>query len=389
MRGRACLCASGFRAGEKKKAGIREMDLLLPIVLVILVAAVAVYWYFGRRKPGSAGNRIDPGLTRIKISKKEEDKGDAPEGTAKEEAAGEGAESAKGGETSAAPEAAPVRPAESAGAIEEIAPRSECFTERPDIDQMTEVVVRLTCKTPFSDKQAQLARQPLLSQDFGVPLRIQVRNQFTGLWGPVQRGGTYTDMIVTLQLATRARAVDELSAGNFAAAVNQAVLALDADADVIDVPSVVAQAKAVKALIDRYGMRLSIGVKSPVPVTGQMAMELAQKCGFSIRDKHVEKRDPDSASAWLRMMPHPGRGDLVLLELTPALCTPSRNPLGSLFSAANDLAARLGGEITDASGAPIGAREAVAITRQMRFFYAAMAKQGLDPGTLRAKRLFA
>ena len=372
------------------------MSLVLPIVLVILVLAVAAWWYFSRRKAGSAPagspeTRVDPVMNAQGVSLKELRESiakDAGEEAKEPEAAAPAPEEAKAEAPAPEPEPAPA-PAPHEAEPKDAASGEAVCTELPDVDQMTEVVVRLTCKTPFSTNQALLASQPLRSQDFGAPLRIQVKNQFTRLWGPIQRGATYTEMIASLQLATRAAALDDLAAANFAAAVNHAVATLDADADVVDVPSVVAQAKAVKELIDRYSIRLSVGVKGPLPVTEQAAMELADRCGFTVNGRSVEKREADSSSPWLRMMPHPEHPNMVVLELMPALCTPSQNPLGQLFAVANDIAARVSGQITDANGTPLAAPQIVAITRQIKFFYAAMARQGLDPGTRRAKRLFA
>lgn len=372
------------------------MDLVLPIVLVILIVAAAAYWYFSRKKTAvgdkSFFERIDP------------KKGDLPDGRPRSEEDRVEEEKTSAGKDKGSPEnsakaegkpAAPVEPArreeeDPERSLEQEPPASqESFSDRPDIDQMTEVVVRLASKNPFSTKQALLASQPIRSQDFGTPCRIQVKNQFTKLWGPIQRGCTYTDMIVTLQLATRERALDELSAGNFVAAVNAAVTTLDADADVVDVPSVVAQAKSVKALIDRYGIRLSVGVKGASRVTEQTALQLAGQCGFEVNGSRIEKRDADCSAPWLRMLPNPADPNMVVLELMPALCAPAQNPLGALFGSANDIAARLNGDITDSSGVPLGPGEVVEITRQMKCFYAAMARQELDAGTRRVKRLFA
>ncbi|MDL2059675.1 hypothetical protein MUN46_007005 [Mesosutterella sp. AGMB02718] len=356
-------------------------EMLLAVVLIILAAAAVTYYCIGRKsrtdgsRQGAPFEHVDP---KVELSSLKPEAGQQDAGDRKTEPGVKRSEPEAGAE----PPAEPSLP-------EPAASGEESLTEQPDIDQMTEVVVRLSCKAPFSSNQALLASQPLRSQDFDVPLRIQVKNQFTKLWGPIQRGSnTYTDMIIALQLATRRGQVDELAAGNFAAAVNQAVGTLDADADVVDVPSIVAQAKSVKALIDRYSMRLSIGVKGPLPVSQQMAMDIARGCGFDIRGKSVEKRDRDSGAPWLRMLPHPQVPNMVVFELMPALCTPSCNPLGALFGVANDAAARLSGEITDASGRPLSVPQIVEISRQLRFFYAAMAKQGLDAGTRRAKRLF-
>ena len=66
---------------------------------------------------------------------------------------------------------------------------------------MTEIVVKIKSPEPFTANRAWLVIKPL-NQDFGTPLRIQAKNQITRLWEHIKRGGTYTDMVVTLQLAT-------------------------------------------------------------------------------------------------------------------------------------------------------------------------------------------
>ena len=91
----------------------------------------------------------------------------------------------------------------------------------------------------------------------------------------------------------------------------------------------------------------------------------------------------------MRLFLHPQNPQMLLLELMPALCLPSANPLAALFTAANDIAARVNGQVTDPAGRPLGAVERIQTARQLRVFYAAMAKQGLDAGTRRVKRLFA
>ena len=59
--------------------------------------------------------------------------------------------------------------------------------EEPDIDQMTEIVVKIKSPEPFTANRAWLVIKPL-NQDFGTPLRIQAKNQITRLWEHIKRG---------------------------------------------------------------------------------------------------------------------------------------------------------------------------------------------------------
>ena len=367
-------------------------ELFLGIIVIILVAAAGVYFYLGR-KPSSVTEptKVEPRVLArpAAAASGEAAKEDAP-------APAENKPEAEG----AADTPAPAQTPESVPSPQPVADTENFFSEyrpeegddvqyeEPDIDQMTEIVVKIKSPEPFTANRAWLVIKPL-NQDFGTPLRIQAKNQITRLWEHIKRGGTYTDMVVTLQLATRTKTVDELTAGNFAAAVNQVAASLDADADIVDVPSMVSQAKAVRALIDRFGITLSIAVKSVMPLTQQRAVEIARACGFNTEKNALVMRDADSAAPWLRLLPHPENPLMVTLELTPALCAPSKNPLGALFSVANYIAARENAVITDVSGVPLTSAAIVSITQQLRFFYEAMSKQGLDPGTRRTKRLFA
>lgn len=363
------------------------------IAAVILVVAAAVYFFLGRKGRDHNGDpHVDPQWGKknpvdLKDIKKDiqgnagADAGkSAGEGTPDD---GAGRDAAGGGEGGQPESAGPVPPLPVNPLLD-----AGVRTEQPDIDQMTEVVVRLRCDRPFSAGQAMLASQSFTSQVFPTPVRIQVCNEFDRLWGPVQRTCSYTEMIISMQLASRTAVVDELAASNFSAAVQQAAETLDAEADVIDVPDIVAQAKEVRKLIDRYGMRITIAVNSPVPASSYGIEGIARAAGFEVSDGKMLRRDGDSQTPWLRLFAHPQNPQMLLVELVPALCLPSSNPLASLFTAANDIAARVNGAVTDPSGNPLDAAARVTTGRQLRVFYAAMAKQGLDAGTRRVKRLF-
>ena len=258
-------------------------ELFLGIIVIILVAAAGVYFYLGR-KPSSVTEptKVEPRVLARPAA--------AASGEAAKEDAPAPAENKPETEDSA-DTPAPAQTAESVPSPQAVAGTEPFFSEylpeegddvqyeEPDIDQMTEIVVKIKSPEPFTANRAWLVIKPL-NQDFGTPLRIQVKNQITRLWEHIKRGGTYTDMVVTLQLATRTKTVNELTAGNFAAAVNQVAASLDADADIVDVPSMVSQAKAVRALIDRFGITLSIAVKSVMPMTQARAVEIADACGF-------------------------------------------------------------------------------------------------------------
>ena len=358
------------------------------IVVIVLAVAAGVYFYLGRKPARPQVPHEEPRILP-KGGKKEEGSDGKPEGPK--------AEKAKPGDAPEVPDEAPAGSPQDETRREEprtaLAASAEAEsedlpTEAPDVDQMSDIVVRLHSHSTFTANQAMLAVQPF-NQDFGTPLRIQARNQITRMWERIKRGATYTDMVISLQLASRTHVVGELEAGNFAAAVNQAVATLDADSDVVDVPSIVRQAKEVKERISRFGVTLSIGVKAPAPFTPESVLGLSRACGFEIRGNSVQMRDSDSPSPWLQLLPAPGNPNMVVLQLMPVLCTPSRNPLGELFGIANSIAARVGGEITDADGTPLDAAARVGISRQLKFFYKALSMQALEPGTRRAKRLFA
>ncbi len=346
-------------------------ELILIIAAAVLIVTGGVYFYFGHAVSGNKQPKIEPIMPGPK-QQPSDDPAPAPDPVP----------------------ADPVRPDE--GQEEQNAQQPPVFphflqnetepTETPDIDQMIEIVVTLQGRTPFEANRAVLACSAL-KQNFGTPLRVQAKNQITRLWEGIRRNSTYTDMVVTLQLATRTDTVDEVTAGRFAAAVNQAADTIDADANVVDVPNAALQAKQLRGLIDWAGQSKQIGVKTPVPLSTQALLPFIRSSGLTIEeDNSVVKKTADGGS-WIRMMPHPTDRCIVLFDFTPALCPSLQNPLGEVFALANSLAARSGGEITGPSGVRVSSADIVHLSRQVKLFCSEMARHGLEPGSRRVRRL--
>jgi Mg-chelatase subunit ChlD len=107
--------------------------------------------------------------------------------------------------------------------------------------------------------------------------------------------------------------------------------------------------------------------------------------------------EPDGERRWLRRG-EDGQdvfsvrltdGHLVLLELDVPTAPPQAQPLQAMFSTASELAVLLNARVVDDHGRPIAPGSIEAIEPALGALYEKMRAADLEPGSARARRLFA
>jgi hypothetical protein len=215
-------------------------------------------------------------------------------------------------------------------------------------------------------------------------------------WVLPDRFGYYTDALASIQLADRRVCIDEAEIARFVQVVQQLAQTLGADLDLPDPARLVVQAQELDRLCARFDIRIGLTVESGgTPWTGPQLRNAAQECGFTATGNQ----------RWVRRSEEPAPGEQGLdlyslqvaspsmtrlaLELDIALAPVASRAFASMVDSARDLAAALGGRVVDDNGKPIEAKSVDAIERQLAQVFEEMRAAGVEPGTTRARRLYA
>ena len=255
-------------------------------------------------------------------------------------------------------------------------------------DPMLDCVLELRCAHAVDGVAVIDAAGPLLRLDCGLPVHVVAWDARTEQWVLPDRFGFYSELLASIQLANRRCRLGDIEASQFIAAVQQVAVALDADFDPPEVPLLRQRAAGLEARIAQFDVQIGLtlqpgdGVFNPTLVTRSvLALGL----------------EPDGERRWLR------RGDdgvvqfavsldaehRLLLELDVPAAPPAAQPLRAMFSTASELAALLNARVVDDHGRPIAPGSIEAIEPALQALYEKMRAADLEPGSGRARRLFA
>lgn len=264
---------------------------------------------------------------------------------------------------------------------EESAPSVGGWIEDPLLD----VTLELRCTHAFDGVAALEARAQLDRLALPLPTHVAVWDTKIVSWSVPDRFGFYSEMLIALQLATRRHSLGEIDAARFVAAVQQIALSIDADFDPPDVARIVAQATELDRLCARFDVQITLTLQA------QGATWNDEVVGAAARDAQLVQLRPGfwrSASDQLPLSMASTSTGRLALTLDVPLASDSPPPVRALFDAAQNLAQRLDAQVVDDNGRAVEAEARSTIETELQTLRAEMRAAGIEPGSVRARRLY-
>ena len=255
-------------------------------------------------------------------------------------------------------------------------------------DPMLDCVLELRCAHAADGVAVIDAMAPLLRLDCGLPAQVAVWDARSEQWVLPDRFGFYGEMLASIQLANRRTKLGDIEASKFIAAVQQMAVVLDADFDPPDVPLLRRRAEELEARIAPFDIQIGLTVQ---PAEGVLNPTQVQRVVPSLRleadgERRWLRRDDDG---WPLFTVQLTREHRLALELDVPVVAPERRPLQAMFAAAAELAVLLNARVVDDHGRPIAPGSIEAIEPALQELYAKMRAADIEPGSARARRLFA
>jgi hypothetical protein len=257
-------------------------------------------------------------------------------------------------------------------------------------DPLLDWVLELRCSHAVDGVTVFDAAAPLARLESGLPLFLVAWDARHQLWVEPDRFGFYTELLVATQLAHRRHKLDEIEASRFIAVVQQVAMALDADFDAPDVKRVVEMAQDLDQLCGRFDVQIGMTLDTTgAPWDAQRVARAAQAARLTAASAtRWERLTADGALVFsLRADAYPA--SRLSLELDVPLAPVAADPLRELFKASDLLAIELGARVIDDNGRPVNAASLAGIAEQLDGLYAEMTAAGIEPGSARARRLYA
>jgi hypothetical protein len=257
-------------------------------------------------------------------------------------------------------------------------------------DPLLDFVLELRCSHAFDGVAALEARAQLDRLALPLPTHLAVWDPKAQHWTAPDRFGFYSELLASVQMATRRQVLGEIEASRFVSAVQQIALAIDADFDPPEMSRLVAQAAELDALCARFDVQITLTLEAQGgPMDGAVVRASAEEAGFvpgvpgqwQKRDGQGRLLSTLTATSLL--------ADRLALTLDVPLAPGDRGSLGALFTAAHQLAARLNARIVDDNGRPVDANAHGTIAGELEKLYEEMRAAGIEPGGPRAQRLYA
>ena len=267
------------------------------------------------------------------------------------------------------------------------APHADGWAEDPMLD----FVLELRCSHAFDGVAALEARAQLDRLALPLPTHLAVWDPKAQHWTTPDRFGFYSELLASVQMATRRQVLSEIEASRFVAAVQQIAVAIDADFDPPEMGRLVAQAAELDALAARFDVQITLTLEalSAAPLDGGAVAAAADDAGFvAVLPGRWEQRDSEGRLQ-ATLTSTSLLADRLALSLDVPLAAGDGSALAALFTAAHQLAARLNARIVDDNGRPIEPTAQATIAAELTNLYEAMRTAGIEPGSSRARRLYA
>ena len=283
-------------------------------------------------------------------------------------------------------EASPVagEPAQAQASAVAVARRSEWIE-----DPMLDCVLELRCARPVDGVSFIDAAVPLTASQWPMPVSFVVWDARAQQWVHPDRFGYYTDALAAIQLASRRSVLTEEQIDRFVSSVRQMAAALDADCDPPDIARCAASARELDRLCARFDVRIGLTLESASGAwTEARVAAAAERVGLEplVALRWAPAHGPGPAPLVLSMPM--ALSERVSLELDVPAIAADEGAVPQLFGLSNQLAAQLNARIVDDNARPIDSQSVAAIQAQLSRLYEQMRNAGIDPGGLRARRLY-
>jgi len=255
-------------------------------------------------------------------------------------------------------------------------------------DPMLDCALELRCAHAVDGVAVIDATSPLLRLDCGLPVHVVAWDARAEQWVLPDRFGFYSELLASIQIASRRGRLGDIEASKFIAAVQQVAVALDADFDPPELPLLRSRAAELEAQIAQFDVQIGLtlqpgeGVFNPAQVN-----KAVQAVGLEADgERRWLRRGEDGLPLFaVRLTPE----FRLLLELDVPVAAPAARPLQAMFSTASELAALLNARVVDDHGRPIAPGSIDAIEPALQRLYEKMRAADIEPGSGRAHRLFA
>lgn len=257
-------------------------------------------------------------------------------------------------------------------------------------DPLLDWVLELRCSHAVDGVAVFDAAAPLARLESGLPLFLVAWDARHQQWVEPDRFGFYTELLVATQVAHRQHKLDEIEASRFIAVVQQVAMTLDADFDAPDVKRVVEMARELDQLCARFDVQIGMTLDATAaPWDAQRVAPAARAAELvPVGPTRWERLTADGVPVFsLRADAFPA--SRLSLELDVPLAPIAADPLRTLFKAADLLAIELGARVVDDNGRPVNAASLAGIAEQLDGLYVEMTAAGIEPGSARARRLYA
>ncbi len=256
-------------------------------------------------------------------------------------------------------------------------------------DPMLDLALELRCARAVDGVAVIDAAAALTAESFPLPVHFVVWDSRHEQWVLPDRFGYYTDALAAIQLAGRRGALTAEVLTRFLAAVRSVATALQADFDVPDPERLLAQARELDAVCARYDLRIGLTVFAAAPWTAPQLRAAAQRAGFVPGATSPGWVYADESGApLLALTAESATPRKVVLELDVPLVSSYADGLAALIDRAEALAEILGGRVVDDNGRPVDAASMASVQPQLAQVHEEMARAGIDPGGVRARRLY-
>lgn len=255
-------------------------------------------------------------------------------------------------------------------------------------DPMLDCVLELRCAHAADGVAVIDAAGPLLRLDCGLPVHVVAWDGRAEQWVLPDRFGFYSELLASIQLASRRRTLGDIEASQFIASVQQVAVALDADFDPPELPLLRRRAAELAAKIAQFDVQIGLTLQ---PGEGAFNPTVVGRSALAVGlapdgEQRWQRRGEDGAVLFSARL---GADHRLLLELDVPSVAPAARPLRAMFSTAAELAALLNAKVVDDHGQPIAPGSIEAIEPALQALYERMRAADLEPGSERARRLFA
>jgi hypothetical protein len=256
-------------------------------------------------------------------------------------------------------------------------------------DPMLDCVLELRCVHPVDGVAVFDAAAPLMRLDVALPVFVVAWDARTQQWVQPDRFGFYTELLIAIQLTHRGQTLDEISASRFIAGAQQVAAALDADLDLPDVARIVQMAQQLDRLCAQFDVQIGLTLEAQEgPWQSSRVSAAAYAAGLDLRETQQWLRYGQAGLPLFTLSAPALVTERLLLELDVPLAPAAEDALGAMFSTANQLAAQLHARIVDDNGRPITPESLQSVRAGLEALYAQMRTAGIEPGSVRAQRLY-